>query len=104
MIRQLTSESGFALSRICGAIADIQRLKPTPFKHSPDIRVIVDANHHFALACPNEVGNSLVFIKAKLGPVPLVFQYWVGHIVKGMGPILLLGALQPRKILDVCAG
>ncbi|MNS37763.1 hypothetical protein D3C72_699920 [compost metagenome] len=74
------------------------------FKNPPNIRVVVDAYHHLALAETHEVGHALVVLKRKVdaisGGLPV---RWV-HVMEGMSTIVAFSAFKPGEVFDVGAG
>lgn len=74
------------------------------FKHSANIRVIVDADHDLPLATPHKVSHSLVTLKGKIHPVAGRLPVGRIHIVEGMGAVIALGTLKPAQIFNIGAG
>lgn len=54
---QLTGDISLALALVCVAVADLQAFDVEAVEGSPDVRVVVDADHHLALAAAHEVGH-----------------------------------------------
>ena len=57
------------------AVADIYHLEMEAFKDMTDVWVIVDADHHPALAPPQKLSHLAVISKSKATPYPCVCQY-----------------------------
>lgn len=66
---QLATDFGFPLPLVGRSVANVQRLKVNPLEHPADVRVIIDADHHLALAAPHEVGHSLVVVEGEVDAV-----------------------------------
>lgn len=50
-------------------VADVQTLKVETSEHPPDVRVVIDADHHPALAAPHEVGHALVLLEREVDSI-----------------------------------
>lgn len=73
-------------------------------EHPPDVRVVIDADHHLPLAAPHEVGHTLVVLEGEIHPIALGLPVRRVHVEKGVRPVIPLGTVQPGQILDVDAG
>lgn len=86
---------------IRAAVSDVQALRVKAVERSPDVRVVVDADHHLALAAPHELGHALVVLERKVdavaGGLPI---RWV-HIVERVHSIITLGTVLPGQVLDI---
>ncbi|MCY1464285.1 hypothetical protein D9M71_822870 [compost metagenome] len=78
------------------AIANVQRLKVKAIKHPSDVWMVVDANHHLALAATHEIGHPLVVLERKIHPIASGLPIRRVHVVKGMSAVVTFGALEPR--------
>lgn len=58
-------------------------------KHMPDIRVVVDATHHLALAAPHEIGHQLIVLKGEVHYIASGLPVKRIHAVKGARPIVI---------------
>lgn len=85
------------------AIADIQRLEMKALEHTADVRVVVDANHHFSFAAAHEVGHPLVVLEQKVHPITCGLPVRRVHVMEGMGAVVTFSAFKPREVFDVGA-
>ena len=63
--------------------------------------MVVDAEHHPALASAHKFGYPFVVLKTKLDPIPRHLPVRRVHIVEGMRPVITLGAFIPRQIFYI---
>lgn len=73
-------------------------------EYLPDARVVVDADHHLALAPAHEVGHALVLIEGEGDAVAGGLPVRGVHVEKRVRSIVALGAGEPGEVLDVGAG
>ena len=66
---QLATHISLPLPLIRGRIPNLGRLKMKPFKHPPNVRMVVDADHHLAFAAPHKVSHALVVFKREVHAV-----------------------------------
>src|SRR5450830_1591039 len=84
-------------------VPNIQHLEVEALEHTPNVRMIVDADHHPALAAPHEVGHPLVVLKRKVDSIAgSLTVRWV-HVVERVRTVVALGAVKPGEIFDVGA-
>ena len=69
-----------------------------------DVRVVVNADHHLALAATHEIGHALVLLEGEVDAVAGGLPVWGIHIEKRVCSIVALGAGEPGQVLDVGAG
>ena len=74
------------------------------FKHAADVRVVVDADHHFAFTPTHEVGHPLIVLKRKVHAITSGLPVRRIHVVEGVGTVVAFGAFKPGKVFDVGAG
>jgi len=55
--------------------------------------MVVDADHHLALATSHKVGHALVVLKRKVDAIALCLPVRRVHVVEGVGPVVALGAV-----------
>lgn len=72
-------------------------------KGSPDIRVVVDTDHHPTLAPAHEVGHTLVLLERKIHAIASGLPIRRVHVEKCVRSIIALGAIEPGQVLDVGA-
>ena len=75
-----------------------------PIKHSPDVRVVVDADHHLAFATPHKVSHPLVIFKREVHSVSSGLPVRRVHVVEDVRAVVALCALKPGEIFDVGPG
>lgn len=101
---QLSTDFGLSLPRIRSTVTNVHHLEVKPRKHPPDIRVIVDADHHLAFAAPHKVDHALVILKWKIqavaGRLPV---RWI-HVVERMDTVVALSTFKPAKVFNISAG
>jgi len=95
--------SAFPLSLIRRRIPNIQRLKMKPGKHPPNIRMVIDADHHLALTPAHEVGHALVVFKREVDAVARRLPVRRVHVMEGVGSVVAFGAVEPGEVFDVRA-
>ena len=100
---QLPGNLSLPLPLVRGRVPDLSRLKVKPFKHTPYIRVVVDADHHFAFAATHEVSHAFVVFKREIHAVASSLLVRGVHVMEGMSPIISLRAFKPRQVFDVGA-
>ena len=64
-----------------------------PRKHPPNVRVVVDADHHLAFAAPHKVSHALVVFKREVDAVASSLLVRRVHVVEGVRPVVALCAL-----------
>ncbi len=74
-----------------------------PFKQASYVRVVIDADHHLSFACPHEISHALVVLERKIYTIPSRLPVRRVHVMEGVRPVVTLGALKPRQVLDVGA-
>lgn len=92
---QLTRHVGAALSLVGRGVPDIQRFEVEAFENTPDVRVVVDADHHPALAAPHEHGHLLVVLEGEVDTVTCRLPVRRVHVVKRVRSIVAFSAFQP---------
>jgi len=74
------------------------------FENTPDVRMVVDADHHPAFAAAHKVGHPFVILERKIytvaGGLPV---RWV-HVVESVGTVITFRAFKPGEVFDVRAG
>lgn len=80
------------------AVFDAQIMHGKAVKHPPDIRVIVDADHGFALDATEYLGHFLVLLPAKWHAVSLGLPVRRIHIEEGVGAIVAADAVLPGEV------
>lgn len=73
-------------------------------EHTPDVRMIVDADHDLALAPAHEVGHLLVLLEREVDPIPLSLPVRRIHVEERVRPVVTLSAFEPGQALNVGAG
>jgi len=101
---QLASNFSLTLALVCVAVANIQALEVEAVEGAPDVRVIVDADHHPALAPTHEVGHALVLLEGEVHSVAGGLPIRRVHVEERVRSIIAFGASEPRQILDIGAG
>lgn len=100
---QLTGDIGHADPRFCRGVADIRCLEVEAVERPPDVRVVVDADHHPPLGAPHEVGHTLVLLGWKVDAVAVGLPVrWV-HVEERVCSIIALGTIEPGQVFDVGA-
>lgn len=90
--------------RVGGAVLDIQPFHPEALERFPYVRVVVDADHHLALAAAHGLGQLLVLVEVERHAVAFGLPVrWVG-IKEGMRAVVAFQALLPRQVLDIGTG
>lgn len=69
-------------------------------EYTPDVRMIVDADHHLALAAPHEVGHPLVLFERKSDTVAGGLPLRRIHVMEGVHPVITLRALKPGEVFN----
>ena len=101
---KLASYFGLALPLVRVAVADIQTLEVETRKHSTDVWMVIDADHHPTLAAPHEVGHALVFLEREIKPITSGQSVRRIHVEERVRSIVALGAGEPGQVLDVGVG
>lgn len=101
---QLAGHLGLTLPLVRVGVANIQVLEVEAVEGAPDVRVIVDADHHLALATAHEVGHALVLLEGKVHPVASGLPIRRVHVEERVRSIIALGAGEPGQVLDIGAG
>ena len=70
----------------------------------PDIRMVVDTDHHFALASAHEVSHLLVFLEWEIEPITGGLPVRRIHVEERVRSVVTFGAGEPGQVLDVGAG
>lgn len=73
-------------------------------EHPPNIRMVVDANHHLSFTAPHEAGHTLVILKGKIHPIASGLPIRRIHVVEGMGPVVALSTFKPGQVFNISAG
>ena len=73
-------------------------------EHTADVRVVVDADHHFAFAAAHEVGHPFIVLERKVHAVAGGLPVRRIHIVEGVGTVVAFRAFKPGEVFDVGAG
>ena len=73
-------------------------------EHAADVWMVVDADHHPALAATHEVGHSLVVLEREVHAVAGGLPVRGVHVMEGMGTVIAFGAFKPGKVFDVGTG
>ena len=66
---QLARNLSLPLPLIRGRVLGLDRLKMNPLNNPLNVRVVVDADHHFAFTVPHEVSHALVVFKREIHSV-----------------------------------
>ncbi len=101
---QLPRHLSLPLPLIRGRVPDLGRLNMKPFKHPPNVWMVVDAYHHLPLTPPHKISHALVIFKREVHTVPRRLPVRRVHVVEGMWPVVALCALKPRQVFNVGAG
>lgn len=64
-----------ALPLVRIGITDIQCLEVEALENTTNVRMVVDADHHFAFAAAHEGGHPFVILKRKVHPITCVCPY-----------------------------
>jgi len=70
-------------------------------KHTPNVRMVVDAYHYLAFAAAHEVSHPLIVLERKVHPIAGGLPVRRVHVVEGVGTVVAFGAFKPREIFDV---
>lgn len=73
-------------------------------KCPPDVWMVVDADHHPALAAPHEVSHALVLLVREIQAVAGGLPVRRVHVEERVRSIVALGAGEPGQVLDVGPG
>lgn len=101
---QFSGSLRLAQALICVAVTDIQKLKVKTFEDAPDVRMIVDADHHPTLAAAHEVGHELVVLEWKIHPIACGLPVRRVHVEERMRSIVALSTVEPGQVLHVSTG
>ena len=100
---QLPANLCLPLPLIRSAIPNIYRLKVKALKHPPDIRVVIDTDHHLPFAAAHEIRHPFVVLKRKVHPIPCGLPVRRVHVVKRMWPVIPFSTLKPGQVLHISA-
>ncbi len=89
------NRNSLRLPLIGGRVPDLGRLKMKPFKHPPNVRVVVDADHHLPLTTPHKISHALVVFEREVDAVPRRLPVRRVHVVEGVWPVVALCTLKP---------
>ena len=85
-------------------VADIQALIMEATEHSSNIRLIIDTDHHPALASPHKLSHALVLLEREVHTIASGLPVeWI-HVEERMRSIVALGTVEPGQVLDVGTG
>lgn len=101
---QLAGHLRLTLALVRVGVADIQVLKVEAVEGAPDVRVVVDADHHLAFAPTHKVGHALVLFEGEVNAVTGGLPVRGVHVEERVRSIVALGAGEPGQVLDVGAG
>lgn len=101
---QFTANLTLSLPLVRYGVPDVHHLKVKPLKHPPDIRVIVDADHHLAFAAARKVGHALIVLERTFHAIAGGMPVRRVQVVKGMGTVVTFSTFKPGEIFDVGAG
>lgn len=73
-------------------------------EYTPDVRMIVDADHDHALAPPHEVSHLLVLLEREFDPLSLGLPVRRIHVEERVQPVVPFDAVKPRHALNVGVG
>lgn len=93
---QFPTHFSLPLTLVGVAITYIQRLEVKAVKHPPDVRVIVDADHHLAFAATHEVGHPRVVFKREVNAITGGLPIRRVHVMEGMSTVVAFSAFEPR--------
>ena len=79
---QLPRHLRLPLPLIRGGVPDLGRLKMKPFKYPPNVRMIVDTDHHLSFAAPHKVGHAFVVFKREVHAVASGLPVRRVHVVE----------------------
>ena len=88
---------------IGNTVLDIQSHHVKTVKHPPNVRMIVDGQHHFSLAGTHDFGHLFVLFKAELDAITLGLPVRRVQVEEAVGAVVALHAVLPRQIFDVGA-
>lgn len=91
-------------SLIAVAVTDIKALEVEARECPTNVRVVVDADHHLALAAAHEVGHALVLFEGEVHAVTGSLPIRRVHVEERVRSIIALSAGEPGQVLDVGAG
>ena len=86
------------------AVADVQGFEVEAFKHAADVWMVVDADHHLALAATHEVGHPLVVLERKVHAVAGGLPVRRVHVVKRVRTIIAFSTFKRGEVFDVSTG
>lgn len=73
-------------------------------ERSADVWVVIEADHHPALATTHELRHVLVLLEWEIHAISGSLPIWRVHVEKRVCSIIALGTVEPGQILDVGAG
>lgn len=74
-----------------------------PLEDSPNVRMVVDADHDLPFATSHELGDALIVFKGKIHAIACRLPVRRIHVVKGVCTVVAFCAVQPRQIFNVGA-
>lgn len=80
---------------------DLSRLKIKALKQPPNVRVVVDADHHFHFTAQHKVNHVLVVFKREFHAVASGLPLRWGHVVEGVNSPLLRRHKSHRSLATV---
>ena len=86
------------------AVADVQGFEAEAFKHAADVWMVVDADHHLALAATHEVGHPLVVLDRKVHAVAGGLPVIRAPVVKRLRTIIAFSTFKQVEVFDVSTG
>lgn len=101
---QLAGHFRLALALVRIGVANIQVLEMEAVEGTPDIWVVVDADHHLALAPSHEVGHPLVLLEGEVHAIAGGLPVRRVHVEEGVRSIVALRAGEPGQVLDIGTG
>ena len=73
-------------------------------EHLPNVRMVIDANHHPPFAAPHKISHALVVFKREVNSVASGLPVRRVHVVEGVGTVVAFGAFEPGEVFDVGTG
>lgn len=73
------------------------------FKGAPDVRVVIDADHHPAFAAPHEVSHAFVLLEGEVDAITGGLPVRRIHVEERVRSIVALSAVEPGEVLDIGA-
>lgn len=75
-------------------ITDVQLLEVEPIERLPYVRMIVDTDHHPALAPPHEVGHPLVLLEWEVDAIARGLPVRRVHVEERVRSVVALGTVE----------